>query len=96
MARTSRKYVIEEEKDNTFRVGGYIRLSAIKSDEPNSSIESQKLIIDNFIKDKPDMILEKLYIDENVSGSTFKRPAFEEMIKDIESGKINIKSFKRI
>lgn len=89
MARKSRKYVIEQTMDNVFHVAGYIRLSSIKSDEPNTSIESQKLIIESYLKEGPDMILEKFYIDENVSGSTFKRDAFEEMIQDIENGKIN-------
>lgn len=89
MARKSRKYVIEQTKDNVFRVAGYIRLSSIKSYESNAFAESQKLIIENFIKERPDMILEKFYIDENVSDSIFKRDAFEEMIEDIESGKIN-------
>lgn len=37
------------------------------------------------------MILEKFYIDENASASEriFNRNAFEEMIEDLEIGKIN-------
>ena len=89
MARKSRKYVIEKSNSGMFKVGGYIRLSVSKEEQPNTSIESQRLIIEDYIKNDTDLILHKLYIDENVSGSTFKRNGFEDMIEDIESGEVN-------
>ena len=69
--------------------GGYDRLSDAdsKTDE-SSSIQSQKIIIDSFAKFN-NLKIYKHYIDDGYSGGNFDRPAFQEMIKDIEAGKIN-------
>ena len=69
--------------------GAYDRLSDAdnKTDE-SSSIQSQKIIIDSFAKFN-NLKIYKHYIDDGYSGGNFDRPAFKEMIKDIESGKIN-------
>lgn len=68
---------------------GYDRLSDAdnKTDE-SSSIQSQKLIIDSFAKFN-NLTIVKHYVDDGYSGGNFERPAFQEMIKDIEAGKIN-------
>lgn len=71
--------------------GSYTRLSKEDdndvSDE-SSSISSQKLIITSFAKFNGLNIV-KEYVDDGYSGGNFERPGFEEMIADIEAGKIN-------
>lgn len=80
----------------------YLRLSKedlkkLKMDE-SMSIESQRMIIESFCKFN-DLELIKEYVDDGYTGSDFDRPAFKEMLKDIESGKINCvitKDFSRL
>ncbi len=69
--------------------GAYDRLSDAdsKTDE-SSSIQSQKIIIDAFAKFN-NLEIYKHYVDDGYSGGNFERPAFQEMITDIEAGKIN-------
>ena len=69
--------------------GAYDRLSDAdnKTDE-SSSIQSQKIIIDSFAKFN-NLKIYKHYVDDGYSGGNFDRPGFQEMIEDIESGKIN-------
>ncbi len=89
MTRKSRNCVIENKNTSVFRVAGYVRLSVFKEEGENTSIQNQKNIIDDYIKNKPDMILEKWYVDEAASGRNFRRDAFEEMLEDLEDGKVN-------
>lgn len=73
-----------------YKCAGYYRLSKedkLKKDE-SSSIESQRMIVESHCKyHKLDLIKE--YVDDGYSGGNFNRPAFQEMIDDIETGKIN-------
>ena len=69
--------------------GAYDRLSDSDSKiDESSSIQSQKIIINSFAKFN-NLIIYKHYVDDGYSGGNFDRPAFQEMINDIESGKIN-------
>ena len=68
----------------------YIRLS--KEDEhvlESESVVNQRKILINYIKEN-NLELYDEYIDDGYSGTTFDRPAFNRLIKDIESKKINI------
>ena len=69
--------------------GAYDRLSdADNKVDESSSIQSQKIIIDSFAKFN-NLKIYKHYIDDGYSGGNFDRPGFQEMISDIEKGKIN-------
>ena len=69
--------------------GAYDRLSdADNKVDESSSIQSQKIIIDSFAKFN-NLKIYKHYIDDGYSGGNFDRPGFQEMISDIERGKIN-------
>lgn len=68
----------------------YVRLSYTddKSNESDSVINQSKLI-DDFVKNNPDIEIVSEKVDDGYSGILFDRPAFQEMMADIEAGKIN-------
>lgn len=76
-----------------YNIAIYIRLS--KEDEINkvsNSVLNQKEIILSYIN-KLNLeynINKKLYIDDGYSGLNFNRPAFKNLINDIEKGKIDL------
>lgn len=45
--------------------------------------------MEDFVKDKPDMKVVDIYIDNGFSGTNFERPAFQKMMEDAKRGKIN-------
>lgn len=70
-----------------YKVGIYIRLS--KEDEEkekyseSESIGNQRALLKQYIKENK-LNFVKEYVDDGVSGTSFDRPAFNEMIADIE------------
>lgn len=67
----------------------YIRLSREDGDKAESdSVGNQRKIIRDFIEDSGDLALFAEYVDDGWSGTSFKRPAFERMIGEIEAGRI--------
>ena len=70
-------------------VVGYIRLSRDEDKENYSSIENQQSILNDYAKTKGWKI-SMFYIDDNYSGYTFDRPAFKELDKALEIGKMDI------
>lgn len=76
-----------------YKVGIYIRLS--KEDEEkekyseSESIQNQRTLLMQYIKENK-LNFVKEYVDDGFSGTSFDRPAFNEMIEDIENGKINM------
>ena len=68
----------------------YIRLSREDGDKQESeSIGNQRKILQRYIKEN-DLTLIKEYIDDGVSGTTFNRPGFNELLQDIENKSINM------
>ena len=73
-----------------YKVAIYIRLSREDGDkEESSSVTNQRDIITRFINDNKNFIIVDEYVDDGYTGTNFNRPAFQEMLKDIEDGKIN-------
>lgn len=72
-----------------YRVALYARLSVEKDGQKSDSIESQFMIMENFIKDKPELSQYQKYFDRGVSGTTFTRPDFVRMMDDVKAGRIN-------
>lgn len=74
-----------------YRCGSYKRLS--KEDENNANISNSILNQDKMIKlyveSHDDLEIVASYVDDGVSGVGFDRPGFNQMIKDIDSGKID-------
>ena len=66
---------------------GYIRLSVLNRDH-YGSIENQRLMIEEWGRQHQIPIM-RYYIDNAFSGKRFDRPAFQEMLQDIQEGKID-------
>ena len=72
-------------------VVGYCRLSRDEDKENYSSIEEQKRIIKDYASTRNWIIEDKdFYIDDNISGYTFNRPAFTKMLEKVKLGKIDV------
>ena len=68
----------------------YARLSRDDGDKLESdSIINQKALIRDFISEHPEIHVVSEKTDDGYSGVNFDRPAFQEMMEDIRSGKIN-------
>lgn len=79
--------MFQEQKIN---VAIYCRLSREDGDnQESSSIKTQKDILTEYAKNN-NWNIYKYYIDDGYSGGNFNRPAFKDLIDDIEDGKINI------
>ena len=74
-----------------YKVAAYLRLSQEDGDKDVSdSIVSQKSIIENKVKELGnEFAIVDFYIDDGYTGLNTNRPAFQKMLKDIESKKIN-------
>ncbi len=72
-----------------YNVALYTRLSVEKEERKSDSIESQFMIMENFIKDKPEFSQYQKYSDRGFSGTTFTRPDFIRMMDDVKTGRIN-------
>ncbi len=73
-----------------FQAAKYVRLSyADEKDRESNSVINQSQLIDEFLKDKPDIEVVSEKVDDGYSGIIFDRPAFQEMMNDISYGKIN-------
>lgn len=67
----------------------YIRLSVEDNKKRGCSVENQKLVLNDFLADKPDFVVYDTYIDNGATGTNFHRPGFQQMLSDIEAGHID-------
>lgn len=76
---------------------GYARLS-VNDRVESHSIENHKKIIALWAKQR-ELPISKFYVDTGYSGSTFQRPAFQQLLQDISAGKIEcviVKDLSRV
>ena len=52
------------------------------------SIETQRIVLQKFAQENGLFVFDE-YVDDGWSGTNFERPAFQRMMEDIESGKVN-------
>ena len=77
-------------KNKIKKIAGYCRLSRDEDKENFISIEEQKRIIKDYAKSRNwNLTDDDFYIDDNVSGYTFNRPAFSKMMKKVKIGEIH-------
>ena len=91
MARKSRKQTAAPMPTPSLyvHVALYIRLSVEDNKKRGCSVENQKLVLNDFLSDKPDFVVYDTYIDNGATGTNFHRPGFQQMLSDIEAGHIN-------
>lgn len=76
---------------STKKAALYIRLSREDGDKAESlSVINQKLKLSEYAKNLSEISDTEYYIDDGYTGTSFNRPAFEKMCRDIESGTISI------
>lgn len=105
MARKSRKNNEQREikervpqilAERKIKVGGYVRLSSDQYE--TDSIDTQILMIRQYVNDHPEFEIADFYSDEGYTGTNFVRPEFARLIGDIRSGKVEcviVKDFSR-
>ena len=96
MARKSRKNlnaapILEapmpvQDIQETLSTAAYARLSVEKDDE--GSIQTQIMLLHNYIAEHPELRLTETYIDNGYSGTDFDRPDFTRLMDDVRTGKI--------
>lgn len=65
-------------------IDGYVRLSRDDNKRNYSSIENQKLIIQKYAEEN-NMIVRHIYEDDGISGYSFNRPQFQNMMAHLDS-----------
>lgn len=97
MARVSRKKrttlpvsVVSAAKGNhssgMIQTALYARLSVEQDD--NDTIQNQVALLQNYIKEHEDLGAYRIYTDNGFTGTNFNRPAFQEMMQEVQSGTI--------
>lgn len=76
--------------NNFYTADAYYRLSKEDGDKVESdSIVNQKALVKEFLKVHPDIQIHEEKVDDGYTGVNFERPAFQSMLEDIKSGKVN-------
>lgn len=70
------------------RVCAYVRVST-DSIKQGKSIENQIITFENQIQSNPEYVFVKVYADQGVSGTSEKRPQFQNMLEDCRAGRID-------
>ena len=94
MPRISRKFRNPDENIHShthiYKTALYTRLSYEDMRKKISdSIGTQKALLMDYLKTQPDMRLYNTYEDVNYTGTNFNRPAFTQMIEDIQAGLVD-------
>lgn len=77
-------------KQQHYNAALYCRLSVDDGSFGGSvSIETQKILLEQYCKDHS-ITDYTFYCDDGCSGTNFERPAFKQMLSDIQSGRINL------
>lgn len=82
--------VITKIRNIVYKVAIYIRLS--REDDKigeSESITNQRQFLIEWVKEQGYELVD-IYIDDGFSGTNFDRPDFQRMLRDIDSGKINM------
>ena len=84
------KYIINEQKSAKWNAALYLRLSSEDGDKAEStSIESQKHLLEDYLKNDDNIKLFDYYVDDGYSGTDFNRPGFKRLFEDMKSNKFN-------
>ncbi len=76
--------------DINYHIGIYVRQSRDENDENLETIETQKRLLIDFVARNKLGTIYKTYVDDNVSGAGFERPALDELKKDVLACNVNL------
>lgn len=97
--RKKKTEVLPAPQAKYYRTYIYVRLSEKDGGHGRrDSIYIQKQICVDFVKKHPEMLIIKIYIDNGITGTTFERDGFEQLMSDVRSGKVDcivVKDFSR-
>ena len=88
MARKSRKHIAEPIFTSVspfINTALYIRLSVEDNKKRGNSIETQKMVLKDYLSNKPEFRIYDTYIDNGTTGTNFNREGFQRMLSDIEA-----------
>lgn len=74
----------------SYKIGIYVRESRDDNEENFETIETQRDLLIEYIKNNKMGEIVKIYIDDNVSGSGFERKGIEELKQDVFNNRINL------
>lgn len=90
VSRTKPKNIPAVLKERVYKTALYIRLSVLDSGKKDSdTVETQEALLRKYIKGKPHFMLVSAYIDNGETGVNFSRSAFERLMDDVKSGKVD-------
>lgn len=73
-----------------YRTFAYLRLSKEDGDKVESdSISNQRRLISSYLENRPEFRLVDVFIDDGYSGTSFRRPGMQSMLKRLENGEAN-------
>ncbi|MDE6760144.1 MAG: recombinase family protein [Lachnospiraceae bacterium] len=73
-----------------YKTALYARLSAEREDtRERGTIQNQINFIRHYVEQQEDMEIYDTYMDDDISGTRFDRPAFERMMSDMRNGRID-------
>lgn len=73
-----------------YKTALYARLSAEREDtRERGTIQNQIHFIRHYVEQQEDMEIYDTYMDDDISGTRFDRPAFERMMSDMRTGRID-------
>ena len=75
---------------NKLRVAKYKRVSHDEQKLKKNSIIAQDELLDEYIKNNPDLILVGDFSDEGISGSKIKRTELDRLLKMVEAGEVDL------
>ena len=77
------------EKKSVYNVAIYLRISNEENERNVGTIEFQKQIAFEYMKNRTDLVLYDIYTDDGKTGTNFDREGFQQMMYDIYNGKVN-------
>lgn len=76
--------------EKIWKACGYVRISHEDGDsEESNSVTGQKDLIHDYFSRHPELLECGMRVDDGFTGSSFERPAFQAMMADVKSGKID-------
>jgi DNA invertase Pin-like site-specific DNA recombinase len=105
MARKSRKpeattQTVTEIQEIVYDTGVYVRLSVMDSGKKDGeSIFNQQEMLAQYITERPEFALKRIFVDNGETGVDFLRPAWNDLIAECRAGRINcviVKDLSRV